>query len=680
MTFLTPSVPCILALSVAWSGASTADDAGWDGKLAERYSGRFGEIQKQIKELTPKLKGLPAIPIDDQGGTGGYASYHQRATPQAGEAPFSVEILFQEAAAADLIALVPARRYDAKGLDPQYGIPKNFSVDLIDQTGKVILHVADEKDTHLNPVRRGHPFVYQIANPVPAAGLRISTTRLGQNDPEEGIHVHAWSEAMVFQGSRNVALGGTVRSSAGSPPPASWYWDPAFLVDGQTPLGLPEIPSTDHAEMGWMSEPKASANEPANLIVDLGQTSDFNALFLVPAKRPTSDLPSGFGFPRKLVVSVRQESDPEEWTVVAQRDLPNPGHNPVRVSFERTSARYVKVEAAQLWKAIENYPAFFALSEVEVLAGDENIALGKRVQSPSGMLDMIGPGGRFWNSASLSDGFGPDGKLVTTREWLLKLDERLKLETLRYDLQAEAAELTRDWSNTAKIFLALLGFAAAVVIIVLPIRYRIHSTRQVIKIRERIAGDLHDEVGSNLGSIQMFADLAEGRSGPSDELKRIQRIAAETVSAVRDIVWLLRPTGDHQIGTLEHLRETSSIMLESLDWKFSADEHAWHIELPEETNRDLFLFFREALHNILRHSKATSVEIRADKTATHLQLVISDNGVGIPPERMERPATLRALRQRTESLAGNLEVESKSEAGTRLVLTLPLERKRRSSR
>ena len=53
---------------------------------------------------------------------------------------------------------------------------------------------------------------------------------------------------------------------------------------------------------------------------------------------------------------------------------------------------------------------------------------------------------------------------------------------------------------------------------------------------------------------RLEADLAEDRSGPSDELKRIHRIAAETVSAVRDIVWLLRPQGDHRIDPRRTLR------------------------------------------------------------------------------------------------------------------------------
>ncbi len=658
-----------LALALLAANTCVASESGWDNRLVEKYSQRWKDIQSELAALTPKLKKLPDIPIDDQGGTGGYASNYQLDAPTHGS-NFAVDIRWKSTAMVDLVALVPARRYDAKGLDAQYGLPVAFSVDLIDEKGAIIRNVARETNTRSNPVRHGHPFVYQVTPPVAAAGLRISAEKLNPDYENEGTFVHAWAEAMVFEGDRDIALGAETLNLNGTAPPAPWHWSSAFLVDGETPLGLPEVPAAPQVNIGWMSEAKTRADEATNLSVDLGALSPIDAVRLLPAKRPTSDLPSGFGFPRKLVVSVSDTGNQDSWKTVATRDLGNPGHNPVLISFEPTQARYVRIEATQLWKAFDDYPAFFALSEVEVLSSGKNLALGKSVHSPDSM--MIASGGRFWSSAALSDGFGPDGQLVTTREWMLQLDQRLQLESRRHDLQSEATRLVDGWRHATQIGFAVLALAGVFLTIALPIRYRLHARRELTKVRERIAGDLHDEVGSNLGSIQMFADLAEGRSGTSDELKRIQRIAAETVSAVRDIVWLLRPTGDHRIGTVEHLRETSSIMLESLKWKFTANEEAWLVELPEEYNRDLFLFFREALHNIMRHAKAKNVEIHVEKSEKLVRLTIMDDGVGIDPLRLERPATLRALKQRSEALRGNLEIETQPEMGTRLILSIPL--------
>ena len=667
-----------LAVSMLIAGTGLAADVAWDEHLAKAFSGRLKEIEKEVAELAPEIEKLPAIPIDDQGGTGGFASIHPRATPEQGSL-HAVEVRWPAAAMVDVVALVPARRYDAKGLDAQYGMPDRFTLELIDANGAVARLVAREQDARSHPVRRGHPFVYQVSPPVEAAGLRISADLLRADSEEEDNHVHAWAEVFAFAGGRSLAQRGEVRSLGGASPRAPWHWKPEFLVDGQTPLGLPEIPAEEHRNIGWLSNGRASANEAASLIVDLGKSVPVDAVRLLPARKPTSDLPSGFGFPRKLTISISETGEPGEpgkWRIVAERDFRNPGHNPVVVPFETVSGRHVRIEATELWKAFESYPAFLALSEVEVLAGGENLALGKVVRSSDGMLNLIAPGGRYWSGAALSDGFGPDGRLVPAREWMSQLDQRLRLETRRHELLAEAGRLVSGWRNTGLTFFAIIGLAGAFAIIALPIRYRIHANRELMRVRERIAGDLHDEVGSNLGSIQMIADLAEGRTGPSAELKRIQRIAAETVSAVRDIVWLLRPEGDHRIGTVEHLRETSSIMLETLDWKFHANEEAWLVELPEEDTRHLFLFFREALHNIMRHAKAAAVEVRVEKTDGHFQLVIADDGCGIDPERLDRPATLRALRQRTEALGATLKIDSRPGEGTRLELIVPLKRKR----
>jgi len=663
-----------LGVSVFLAGLGEAEEAAWDVRLAREFSLRLKEIDKEVKTLQPQLENLPSIPIDDQGGTGGFASIHGTGGPKNGE-QFAVEVTWEKQAMVDCLALVPARRYDEKGLEALYGLPEDFTVELIDANGDVLAVVAQERDSHSHPVRKGHAFFYQISPAVEAVGLRISAQRLQENGGEEGDYVHAWAEVFVYSGEREIAHGGKVTTRGGSAPSAPWLWEPEYLVDGQTPLGLPELP-TEHQNVGWLSEGRQSANDIVGLNLDMGENLSLTALRLVPAKKPTSDLPSGFGFPKELVISISESGGDGSWAVIAEGVFRNPGHNPVLIPVKQSAGRYLRIEAKESWKGFENYPAFLAFSEVEAWRGDQNVALGKVMRTSDGMLNIIGSGGRTWSIGALTDGYGPDGKLVSSREWMGELDRRLQIETRIYELQAEAGRVINGWRNTGLTVFVLLGLAGAFAIIALPIRYRIHSNRELMKVRERIAGDLHDEVGSNLGSIQMFADLAQGRSGQSEELKRIQRIAAETVSAVRDIVWLLRPEGDHRIGPVEHLRETSSIMLEMLKWKFSANEASWELEFPEESNRHLFLYFREALHNILRHAKAAHVEIRVETHDTHFHLVILDDGVGIAPERLKRPSTFRALRQRAEALNAKFTFTSNEGAGTQLDLTVPLVRKK----
>ncbi|MCH7227401.1 histidine kinase [Verrucomicrobiaceae bacterium E54] len=659
----------VVALLVSGASAGAAD---WGEDLARKFGGRLDAIDQELARIDADLVGLPVLPRDDQGGSGGFASLHPE---PRGEFPMVVE--WGEPAPVDFVALVPARRYEIDGLNRQYGLPDDFRVELTDAQGEVVTTVAEVTDTWSHPVRGGHPFVFRLSPPVKAAGLRIVAQQL----PGDGDRfAHAWSEAFVFSRGVDLAAGTRVGNPGGQNSAAPWQWAPEFLVDRQTPLGLPEMPAGEHRNIGWLSRGRERADEVTWLELDLSEVRRFDRLRLIPARRPTSDLPSGFGFPQTFKVKVGEQRDDFETNgSKLEVSMRNPGHNPVEVKLGELSGRFVRIEATRLWKPFESYPAFFAMSEVELWNGPENVALGARVRSPDGMGNVIASGARFWSTVSLCDGYGPDGKLVPTQEWLAAIDRRLALETERHELRREAGRIIADWRRAVFWVLGLLGGVGGVALVVLPLRYRIRERQQLRAVRERIAGDLHDEVGSNLGSIQMFADLAEGRTGPSKELSRIQRIAAETVSAVRDIVWLLRPQGGARIGTVEHLRETASIMLERLEWKFTANEAAWQTELSDEQNRHLFLYFREALHNILRHSEAKTVTIHADEGDGVFALLITDDGVGIPEAKRERPATLRALRQRAEALRAEFGVESKDGDGTALHLAIPLRKSKRSN-
>jgi signal transduction histidine kinase len=664
------------------SGPLRAEEDGWDYSLARKLSGRLAEAENELKSIEAQLPGLPSVPVADQGGTGGFAGLHPQAEPSR-EGEYAVSLRLASPGPVDLVVLVPARRYGVAGLEPQFGLPDSFAVDLLDAAGKPLARIADENRLWADPVRAGHPFVFAVSPPVEAAGIRISARRLKLDPDISDSFVHAWAEAFVFAGERNLARGATVDLAGGSPPPAPWQWSNEFLVDGLTTLGLPELPAGPHQNVGWMSEAKASASDPVWLEVDFGQVREFDAIRFFPAKRPMSDLPSGFGFPRRFTVSTPSAPGAEAPVSPLPKtpvEISNPGHNPVVIPLERMRGQRVKIDVIQLWKAFENYPAFAAFSEVEVLDGEKNVALGAAVRSAGGMGTVFGSGSQYWSAASLTDGFGPDGRLVSHREWLLALAHRLELEERQFALHREARSIVNGWRRTGLTVAAVFGGLGLILLVALPIRYRLREKRQLAQVRERIAGDLHDEVGSNLGSIQMFADLAESHADPSKELKRIQRIAAETVSAVRDIVWLLRPQGDHRIATAEHLRETCSIMLDPHDWKFTANEAAWQCEMSDDANRHLFLYFREALHNILRHAGATQVEIRIDCDDGHFRLRVADNGSGIAPEKLARPSTLRALRKRVEALNAGFTVESEPGHGTSLNLDIPLGGKRPRSK
>ncbi len=185
---------------------------------------------------------------------------------------------------------------------------------------------------------RGHPFVYQVSPPVAAAGLRISADLLLPDAEGEGSFVHAWAEVFAFEGERNIARGGRGpqprrRGTTGTlalESRISGRWPDAAGIAGDS-RGRAWQYRLDLRRPGQSERGGIGDGGPwrASVVVD--------AVRLLPAKRPTSDLPSGFGFPRKLAISISATGEPgdrSKWSIVAEREMRNPGHNPVVVPFD----------------------------------------------------------------------------------------------------------------------------------------------------------------------------------------------------------------------------------------------------------------------------------------------------------------------------------------------------------
>ena len=206
-------------------------------------------------------------------------------------------------------------------------------------------------------------------------------------------------------------------------------------------------------------------------------------------------------------------------------------------------------------------------------------------------------------------------------------------------------------------------------------RKRIRSKEQLDLIRKRIAADLHDDIGSNLGSISMIArtarkDLArlDGPKEVDQDLGEVEVIARESSLAMRDIVWLLERKQD-SIGDLVHrMRETAGRLLRGTDFNLECTSTRTAAKLTLDAKRHLFLFYKEAIHNIVKHSKADVVSIRLWDEGEQLGMEIIDNGIGLPVDGDRASVSVKKLKERADVLGGSLEVKSSSETGTSLRL------------
>lgn len=201
------------------------------------------------------------------------------------------------------------------------------------------------------------------------------------------------------------------------------------------------------------------------------------------------------------------------------------------------------------------------------------------------------------------------------------------------------------------------------------------GARRVQQIRLRIAQDLHDEVGSNLGNIALLSQLARKASpGPEliAELDEIEHVARQTVSAVRDVAWFINPEFDTIQEMRRHLEGLAHRLFPggSVDFKHSGEPGDRRLSIT--FRRNLFFIFKEALHNAAKHSQATLLEIHLALEQQNLVLTIRDHGVGFDPAKVEPGSGMANLRRRALEIRGHVDIISQPGQGASIVLRAPL--------
>jgi signal transduction histidine kinase len=242
------------------------------------------------------------------------------------------------------------------------------------------------------------------------------------------------------------------------------------------------------------------------------------------------------------------------------------------------------------------------------------------------------------------------------------------LPELRQDLTRRIIARITAWVLGIACLLALVsGWALR--------RNHRERRRELEALRQRIARDVHDEIGSGLGTIALLSQMAGAKQSHPEEARQdfseINHLSREVTESLRDIVWLIRPE-TRTLGDLaQRLRETAASMLAAVPHEFTVDPAVQGRALPLEFKRQVLLVFKEALHNLMRHASAGRAAVRLGGDATQFTLELEDDGRGFDPGALVSGAGLTGMKQRAETLGGRLDIISRPGAGTRLRLAVP---------
>ncbi len=193
--------------------------------------------------------------------------------------------------------------------------------------------------------------------------------------------------------------------------------------------------------------------------------------------------------------------------------------------------------------------------------------------------------------------------------------------------------------------------------------------------RTRISTDLHDDVGSNLGSISLLSRSVQRRAGDAfaTDLGEISRLAQETSDAMRDIVWFINPNEDAVEKMSLRMKDTAAVLLGGGKFVFKTADLSATTRLSPQFKRQFFLIFKESLHNVSKHANATKVVIRLSVSSGQLILEVQDDGCGLREPENNRGNGLASMRRRAADQQWKFEIKSRSEGGTLVRLEARLE-------
>lgn len=197
-------------------------------------------------------------------------------------------------------------------------------------------------------------------------------------------------------------------------------------------------------------------------------------------------------------------------------------------------------------------------------------------------------------------------------------------------------------------------------------------------IRNKIAQDLHDDIGSTLSSISILSDLALKEKDPGQTLETMTEIKGSSINLMEkmdDIVWSINPRNDSLENLLMRIKRFATTLFEArnIDYSILIRENTNEVKLPMEYRQHIYLILKEAINNLVKYADADQAEIEIKYHDKNLEIRVQDNGKGfVMPERFTGNGIL-SMKSRASLMNADLQIDSAAGKGTRILLSIKIE-------
>lgn len=195
--------------------------------------------------------------------------------------------------------------------------------------------------------------------------------------------------------------------------------------------------------------------------------------------------------------------------------------------------------------------------------------------------------------------------------------------------------------------------------------------------RTRIASEMHDDLGSGLTTIRYLSDKALLQAKNTDEASQIKRIADQSNTLVRnmsEIIWAMNARFDNTENLTSYLRRYASEFLDehNLSLEFVADEEHNPVIIGGEKRRNVFLVFKEILHNTVKYSKANNIQITINSGDHYLIEIAEEASTGFDADAsIQKGNGIFNCQKRMKSIGGQILFDRQIHR-MKIIITVPV--------
>jgi signal transduction histidine kinase len=194
--------------------------------------------------------------------------------------------------------------------------------------------------------------------------------------------------------------------------------------------------------------------------------------------------------------------------------------------------------------------------------------------------------------------------------------------------------------------------------------------------RLRIAQNIHDDLGARVTQISLLSGMAQSDANLPEKARvdfdSISRMARDLVTALYETVWAVNPENDNLDALGNYLCQMSNQLCSQAQIRCRLHvEHLPHnVQLSSQTRHNISMAVKEAIHNVIKHARASEVTLHAAFSDKWLTVSIKDDGCGFRPGGDLPGNGLTNMKRRVQDLGGTCTIESQPGSGTTVQLGL----------